>query len=150
MITKNDCVLLLTELQDKGVNVKPYISKLMSTSDLNLDVLKFLNSQRELDVNAFYNMIRMNYNKKKSSLYINIMKEIDNPADVLTTLSAMLTQIILYSNKLENPERFLSHVRAKEISQVLSNYFTRFDITNAVRLLRIIKCDIKALESIRE
>lgn len=149
MIKKTDCILLLTEMQEKGVDVNKQISRLMSSADLPLEVLKFINDNRQLDVVSFYNNLRVNYNKKKSSLYINIVKEIDEPQEVLTTLSAMLTQILLYSKKLENKSLFLKHSRAEEITKVLDNYFKTYDITSAIRLMRLIKADVKALESIR-
>ena len=99
MIKKNDCILLLTEMQEKGINVSKQISQLMSSQDMSLDVLKFINDNRQLDLLSFYEKMRINYNKKKSSLYINIVKEIEEPQEVLITLSAMLTQILLFSKK---------------------------------------------------
>lgn len=149
MIKKTDCILLLTEMQEKGVNVTKQISHLISSADLPLEILKFINDNRQLDVLSFYGRMRMNYNKKKSDLYINIVKEIDEPQEILTTLSAMLTQILLYSKQLENKQLFLKHSRADEITKVLDNYFKTYDITNAIRLMRLIKADVKALESIR-
>ena len=89
MIKKTDCLLLLTELQENGLDVKDQINKLMRTSDLNLDVLKFINDTRPLEVTQFYERLRHNYNKKKSDLYINIVKEITNPEEVLTTLASL-------------------------------------------------------------
>lgn len=149
MIKKTDCVLLLTEMQEKGKNVSKHINKLMLSEDIPLEVLKFINENRQLDVLAFYEKLRSNYNKKKSNLYINIVKEIEEPQEILTTLSAMLTQILLFSKHLENKQMFLQHSRAHEITKVLDNYFKTYDITNALKLLRLIKADIKALESIK-
>lgn len=149
MIKKTDCVLLLTEMQEKGKNVSKHINKLMLSEDIPLEVLKFINENRQLDVLAFYEKLRSNYNKKKSNLYINIVKEIEEPQEILTTLSAMLTQILLFSKRLENKQMFLQHSRAHEITKVLDNYFKTYDITNALKLLRLIKADIKALESIK-
>ena len=97
----------------------------------------------------FYEKIRKSYNAKKSPLYINIVKEVDNPREVLTTLSAMLNQILLFSNTVEDKQMFLRHSRAQEITKILSNYFQTYDLTNCIRLMRIIKADLKALESIR-
>ena len=89
------------------------------------------------------------YNKKHSKIYINIVKEIDNPNDVLTTLSSLLTQILLYSNRLEDDRiLFLNHSRANEITEVLNNYFETYDITKAIRLLKLIKADLMAFEYI--
>lgn len=150
MITKNDCILLLTSLQEKGLEVKSYIIKLMSEDDLNLDVLKFINDNRELELSKFYEKIRKNHNQKKSNLYGNIVKEIEEPQEVIITLSAMLTQILLYSKKLENKKLFLTHARANEITQVLNNYFDNYDIKNALKLMKVIKADIKCLESLKD
>lgn len=149
MITKNDCILLLTDLQNNGVDTTPQMRKLLSTPDINLEVIKFINDSRQLDVSRFYEHLRHNYNHKKSKLYINIVKEVENPADVLTTLSSMLTQILLYSNKCNDREMFLKHSRAEEISMVLTKYFKQYDLTACLQLLRLIKIDLKALESIK-
>lgn len=148
MITKNDTILLLTELQNKGIDVTKQLRTVVSSTDVSIDVLKFINDNRQLDVNEFYNNLRVAYNKKKSKLYINIMKEIDDPQEVLTTLSALLTQILLYSKKLTNKKLFISHVRATEITTTLNNYFNNFNINTAISLLRLIKIDIRALESL--
>ena len=43
---------------------------------------------------------------------------------------------------------FLKHVRLNEIYQVLLNYTKTYDLTLAIKLLKLIKLDIKALESI--
>lgn len=151
MIKKTDCLLLLTEMQERGVEVTNQINYLMKSSTLPLEVLKFINDNRQLDLLGFYERLRENHNKKRSNLYKNIVKEIEEPEEVLTTLSAMLTQILLYSKKLnsESKQMFLQHSRADEITRVLQNYFITYDITNAVRLLRLIKADLKALESIK-
>lgn len=148
-ITKNDCLLLLTKMQEDGVDTKAQVNKLFSTPGIPLDVLKFINNHKQLDVISFYERIRKNYNNKRSKLYINIMKEIDDPEEVITTLSALLTQIILTSEKVDNKKLFLNNVRACEITRVLNNYFNTFDVESARKLLYLFKCDIKALESIR-
>ena len=148
-ITKNDCLLLLTKMQDEGIEVKPQIHKLIKSPSLSLEVLKFINDHRQLDITNFYEYIRNNYNKKKSNLYINIMKEIEEPDKAITTLSALLTQIILASKHVEDKKTFLKNARANEITQVLNNYFNTYDIKNALNLLHLFKCDIKALESLK-
>lgn len=152
MLTKNDCILLLTDLQEKGVDTKSQLYTLMRSSDINLDVLKFINDHRQLDVLAFYEKLRKSHNQKKSNLYINILKsdesEINNPEEILTTLSAMLTQILLFARTASDKTMFLKHARAQEISKVLNNYFVDYNLTNCTKLLRLIKCDLKALESL--
>ncbi len=149
MISKKDCILLLTDLEERGVDVSDEMKNVLRSQDVQIGTIKFINDHRQLDLSKFYDKVRRSYNKKKSNLYINIVKEVENPSDVLTTLSAMLTQILLYANSVEDREMFLRHARALDISRILSNYFSTYDITNCIRLLRIIKADIKALESIR-
>lgn len=149
MITKKDCVLLLSELQEKGIDVSSQLRELMASKSIPLDVLKYINDHRELEVTAFYNMLRVNYNKKKSNLYINIVKEIDDPQEVLTTLSALSLQELLYAKKLDNPTLFLEHSRFKDIQKCLLNYAISYDITNCLNLMRLLKADCKALESLK-
>ena len=148
MITKNDCYLLLAELNMKGLDTSEPIKELTSSNNLPLSVIKFINDNRQLDLTAFYEKIRKSYNNKKSVLYINIMKEIEQPQDVLTTLSSLLNQVLIYSKNAENKQLFLRHSRANEIAKVLLGYFKDYDLTNCVKLIKLIKADIKALESI--
>ena len=122
-LKKTDCILLLTELQDKGIDIKDNMNKLIQSPSLPLDVLKFINDNKQLDVCKFYEKIRKNYNDKKSDLYINIVKEIDDPQEVLTTLAALQLQVILYSKKVDNKKLFLDNMRALEITYVMNNYF---------------------------
>lgn len=150
MITKNDCILLLAEIKNNGVDTSSQLKELMSSSQLPMSVIKFINDNRQLELADFYNQIRKSYNNHQSKLYINIVKEIEDPTETLTTLSAMLTQILRYSKKVDNRTMFLRHARATDITKVLTNYFTTYDITLAQKLLRLIKADIKALESIKE
>lgn len=154
MLTRNDCLLLLSELEtfnnvDKE-KLKQITLKTASQLNISLDTLKFINTYKPLDVKNFYNQIRQHYNNKKSKLYINIVKEIDDTTKVLTTLSALLTQILLYSVKCDNKQLFLQHSRAKEISLALSKYFEDYDITICLQLMRIIKADIKVLEELEK
>ena len=149
MITKNDCILLLSDISSRNIDTTGAMKKLLSSSDINLDVIKFINDNRPLEVAQFYEQLRYNYNHKKSKLYINIVKEIEDTNDVLTTLSALLTQILLFSKKCEDREMFLKHSRAEEISMVLSRYFKYYDLQICIQLLRLIKLDLKALEMIK-
>ena len=107
MITKNDCYLLLSELNEKGVDTSSPIKDLMSSTSPSIDVIKFINDNRQLDLTAFYEKIRKSYNNKKSKLYINIVKEIEHPQDVLVTLSSLLNQILLFSKNAEDRQMFL-------------------------------------------
>lgn len=149
MITKNDCILLLSDINSRDIDTTGAMKKLLSSSEINLEVIKFINDNRPLEVLRFYEQLRYNYNHKKSKLYINIVKEIEDTNDVLTTLSALLTQILLFSKKCEDRELFLKHSRAEEISLVLSRYFKYYDLQTCIQLLRLIKLDLKALEMIK-
>lgn len=150
MLTTNDCLLLLSEIESKGINTKEVTTKLV-TSGLTQDVLKYIDTYRPLEVKQFYENIRKNYNNKKSKLYKEIV-QIDQkqPKDVVVTLSCLLTQILLFSNKVEDRQLFLNHSRADEISKVLHNYFVSYDMTLCVKILNLIKADLKALESLKD
>ena len=78
MITRNDCYLLLAEINEKGIDTSAQIKSLMSSTSIPLDVIKFINDNRQLDLTSFYEKIRKSYNNKKSKLYINIVKEVEN------------------------------------------------------------------------
>ena len=147
MITKSDVILLLTELQNNGIDVSKELNKTINSQDISLDVLKKIHENRSLDILKFYEKIRKSYNDKKSKLYINIVKETEEVKDVLTTLSALLTQIILYAKNVDNMVMFYQHSRAQEITLVLNNYFKTYDLTNCIKLMKIIKADIKVCES---
>ena len=149
MISKNDCYLLLADLQNKNIDTDEAIKELMNANQIPLSVIKFINDNRQLDLFTFYQTIRKSYNKKKSNLYINIVKEIDDPNEVLTTLSAMLAWVVRYSKTVSDKQMFLKHARASDICKVLNIYFNTGDITNCIKLIRLIKADIKALESIK-
>ena len=148
MITKTDCILLLTEQQANGIDVSNMLNTLIKQQEPSIEVIKFINDNRQLDLSKFYEKIRKSYNNKKSNLYINIVKEIEDPNEVVITLSAMLTQILLFGKEAENKQLFLKHARAEEISLVLFNYFKNYDITNCIKLLKLIKADLKVVEFI--
>ena len=82
MITKNDCYLLLSELNEKGVDTSSPIKDLMSSTSPSIDVIKFINDNRQLDLTAFYEKIRKSYNNKKSKLYINIVNYSKNKGNL--------------------------------------------------------------------
>ena len=150
MISRNDCLLLLADMNDNGIDTADITRKLFATNEVSMDVIKFINDHRQLDLSAFYEKLRKSYNNKKSNLYINLVKEdIDDPTKLLSTLASLQLQILLFSDKAEDREMFLRHSRAREISLVLSNYFKTYDLTNCVKLLRLLKADLKALESIK-
>ena len=99
MIDKRDCFILLSELQDDGVEeAQKYLNQLLASKQQSLEVIKFINDNRQFDANKFYEKIRKAYNDKKSQLYMNIVREDNFDADnILTTLAALNLQILLFS-----------------------------------------------------
>lgn len=148
MITRNDCLILLNELNVKGIDTSKQLLAIVAQKNPSIEIIKFINDNRQLDLTNFYYKIRKSYNEKRSKLYINIVKEVEDPNEVLTTLSAMLTQILIFARTVEDKTMFLRHARAEEISAVLNNYFKNYDITYAQKLLKVIKADIKCIEYI--
>ena len=131
----------------EGKNVDNEINKLLKSESIPFDVLKFIHDNRQFNVAAFYELLRKNYNRKKSNLYINIVKEeLDNPIEVLTTLAALNLQILLFAKKLPDNKMFLKHSRAEEITQVLNNYYKTYDLIPCLKLLKLIKADLIAFE----
>ena len=120
----------------------------MVARDIPLEVLKFISDNRGLEVSKFYEMLRRSHNQKKSPLYTNILKEIDDPQEVVTTLSCLLTQILLYGKKLENRDQFFREVRAEELTRVLNNYFKTGLYEECLNLIKVIKSDLLVLEYI--
>jgi len=148
MITKRDCILLLSELSAKGINVNEMMQKAVTSADIDINVIKFINERRPFDACSFYEKIRKSYNSKKSNLYKNIVTcdEIDCTDSVLTTLAALNLQILLYEPNVSDSRMFLAHTRFEEISQVLLNYSRTFDLVPCIKVLQIIKADLKAFE----
>jgi hypothetical protein len=90
MISKNSLILLLSELQaTHKIDTTKQITEVASSQTISMDILKFINNYRELDICKFYTHLRKSYNQKKSKLYINIMKDITDPTEVLTTLASL-------------------------------------------------------------
>lgn len=150
MLTKSDLILILTDMQNKGIDIKNNLMKAVKSDSVSLEVLKFIQENRQLDISAFYTLLRKNYNSKKSPLYKNLVKEeMNEPEDVLTTLAALNLQILLYAKKLDDNKLFLKHSRAEEITFVLNNYYKNYDLIPCLKLLRLIKADLKAFESLK-
>ena len=149
MITKNDCLSILVKLEDSGaIEANYYIKKLMVSREPSVEVLKFISQQRGFEIGRFYEMLRKNHNKHKSPLYTNILKDITDQKEVLTTLSSLLTQILLYGSKLENALAFYREARAEEISRVLNAHFKTGDLEACLTMLQIIKSDLLVMEYI--
>lgn len=145
MITKDDCMSILLKLEDQGININSIMRKLVIAKDIPLDVLQFIAQNRGVEALNFYEMLRVRYNKKKTPLYKNILKE-NSDTEITTILACLLTQIVLYSKKLESKELFLKEIRAEEIARVLQSYFETDDLEQCKKLLHLIKADLMVLE----
>ena len=150
MITRRDCLLLLSELDARGIDTKEMLKLALKSQDANIAVIKFINDHRQLDANAFYEKVRKSYNQKKSTLYKNIVTcdEIDCSDTVLTTLAALNLQILLFADKVSDMRMFLAHTRFEEINQAMLNYSQTFDLVPCIKVLQIVKADLKAFEYI--
>lgn len=149
MITKNDCLTLLVALEDTGIDINAHMKKLITSKDIPMDVLKFILDHRGIEVANFYEMLRKKHNQKKSQLYHNIIKEIADPEELVTTLACLLVQITLYGRKLDsNQEIFKREVRAEEITRVLNIYYNTGALEQCIALMKLIKSDMLVLEYI--
>jgi hypothetical protein len=149
MINKSDLMTVLVTLEDRGLDINQPMRKLVASKEVPLDVLKFILDNRGIEVANFYEMLRKKHNDKKSPLYHNIVKDITDPEEIITTLACLLVQITLYSKKLPaNKEIFQREVRAEEITRVLNNYYSTGTLDNCLSLLRLLKSDLLVLEHI--
>jgi len=149
-ISKNDCYLILYDLKNKGIDTTIPLKQILNSNSVPIEVIKFINDNRQLDVLKFYEKLRKSYNEKKSTLYLNIVKEeLKDPKEVLIVLSSLNLQVLLFAKNVENREMFLNHARFSDICACLLNYSKTFDILPCIKLLKIVKADLKALESIK-
>lgn len=149
MITKNDCLSLLVSLEDQGIDINKPMKKLITSKEIPMEVLKFILDNRGIEVANFYEMLRKKYNQKKSPLYHNIVKEVTDTDELITTLACLLVQITLYSKKLTtNREIFQREIRAEEITRVLNNYYATGEFDQCLALIRLLKTDLIVLEHI--
>lgn len=148
MLQKTDVILLLTDLQEQGIDVKDQLNKTIVSPTVQLDVLKFINDHRSLDVTEFYKHIRKSYNNKRSDLYVNIMKEVEDPQELLTTLASFSLQSILYSKNVSNKQMFLRHARLEDVEKCLLDYAQTYSLINCQNLISLLRADIKAVEAL--
>ena len=149
MITKNDCLTMLVAMEDQGIDIDAPMKKLITSKDIPLDILKFILENRGIEVADFYEMLRRKHNQKKSPLYHNIVKDIEDTDEIITTLACLLVQITLYSRKLSTgKEAFQREVRAQEIASVLNDYYTTGELDQCLALLKLLKTDLLVLEHI--
>lgn len=149
MITKNDCLTLLVSLEDKGINIDNQMKKLLTSKEIPMETLKFILDNRGIEVANFYEMLRKKHNQKKSPLYHNIVKDITDVDEIITTLACLLVQITLYSKKLQsNRDIFQREIRAEEITRVLNDFYTTGELDQCIALIKLLKADLLVLEHI--
>jgi hypothetical protein len=137
---------ILVSLEDRGININTQMHKLLVSKDLPLDVLQFIADNRGFEAINFYEMLRKKHNKNKSPLYTNLLKGQDDPKELLITLTCLLTQIALYSKKLDNASGFLNEIRFNDLSKAMYTYSETDSIDEVVKVLNAIKTDLLVLE----
>ena len=150
MITKTECLNLLFDLKDNGVDCTQQIKQLISMSEPTIEIIKFINDNKELNVRKFYEKLRKSYNKGYSKLYKNIVSNDDVQRDskeILCTLASLQLQILLFNKTIDDTD-FLQNARFDEINKVLINYYNTKDIIPCIRLINLVKSDLKVLEEI--
>lgn len=148
MVTKNDCVLLLSQIGTD--EAKSELNKLLKNG-ITIDTIKCINSNRQLSVSAFYEKVRNSYNNKKSKLYINIVKgNLQDADDILTTLASLQLQILLFAKTVEDRQLFLRHARFNDISAVLNHYGKTYDLIPCQQLLSYVRADLKVFEECKK
>ena len=150
MISKLDVLSLLSDLKDRGEDVTTYEQEVIKNVSVPLSVIKFLNEKRSFEVSKFFEKLRYSYNHKKSNLYLNIVKEISDVEDVLTTLASYNLQVLIYAKKVEDKEMFYRNTRVEEVTRVLNNYYKTFDLEECITVLSLLKADIKLFECVKE
>ncbi len=147
MLTKSDCLSILVKMEDAGIDVRNNMKELLISKDIPTKVLEFIVKNKWIEAGNFYEMLRKKHNQKKSPLYVNILKDIENEDQCITTLVCLLVQINLYSNKLEkDKDLFLKEIRAEELLKVLHEYYSTKDSSSCLNLLKLIKTDLLVLE----
>lgn len=150
MISKLDILSLLNELKERGEDVISYEREVVSSSSIPLNIIKFLNDKRSFEVSKFFEKLRHSYNHKKSDLYLNIVKEVSDVEDVLTTLASYNLQVLLFAKKVEDKEMFYRNARVEEVTRALNNYYKTFELDSCLQILSLIKADIKLFESVKD
>jgi hypothetical protein len=147
-ISKQECLNLLFELKNNGVDTSAQIKTLLLQKSPSIEIIKFINDHKELDIRRFYEKLRRSYNDKHSKLYINIVKcnEIDSD-ELICCAGALLQQILLFNRNAESND-FLTQARFNEILDCLKHYYETKDLIQVRTLLNLVKADLKILEEI--
>lgn len=150
MITKNDTILLITEIQNNGVDCTQALKRATLESQVSLETLKFIDDNRPLDLKQFYEKLRKSYNEHHSKLYKNIVSfdadvEIN---EVPAILNSYTMQVLLFSKSLQNKQLFFKFSRLEEVYRCLHYYSKTYDLIPCVKMMNLLRADIKTLEEI--
>ena len=150
MLTNNDLTVLLMQLEKENVEgASAMLKRTLGKRGVDFEALSFINKVRPLEVTNFYEHIRKNYNNKRSDLYKNIVRGEWDADTALSTLHAFALQVFLFSKHIDEKNRtmFYKHARAEEVSRVLHDYYSTYDLDSALKMLSLLKADIVAFES---
>lgn len=149
MITLNDCLLMLANIKANNIDTSKMENEVLENG-VTKKVIKFIKENGDLDIYDFYEKLRKSYNDKKSKLYINIVKEdFTNVDNIPTTMASYVLQTLLFSKQAKDANLFLEQSRYTDCCDCLLEYGKNGDLIPCIRLLQIIKQEIKALEEIR-
>lgn len=150
MITKEDCLSILVRLSDEGINTDKELAITAASKEVPFEILKFIYNKRGTYLSDFCGMLRRKHNQGKSPLYINIMKEITDKKDVITTVTALLMQITLFGTKLTDDQRetFYKEARVNLILSVLADYYNYDNYDKCIALLKVFKADMLVAEAV--
>ena len=147
-ISKQECLSLLFELKENGVDTSAQIKSLLLQKSPSIEIIKFINDHRELDIRKFYEKLRHSYNNKHSKLYGNIVRcnEIDGD-ELICCAGALLQKILLFNKKVESID-FLKQARFNELLSCMKHFYETRDLVQVRKLLNYVKADLKVLEEI--
>lgn len=109
--------------------------------------IRYLASIQSLDIANFFEHLRSSCNKGKSRLYINLMKEENNPDDLIITLSSYILQANIYLKKSVNKRLFTEEAQLAEATEALNSYYKTRDLQLILNEVSKIKANIKLWES---
>ena len=149
-ITSNDCLLILYDMQEKGIDAKNYITKAINSEFPTVELIQFINKNRQFDLQKFYEKLRKSYNNKKSILYKNIVKEDLPSQELLTTLASLQLQTLLFAKTVKDKQMFLKHARFQELSKCMLNYAKKYDLIPCIEILKLVKADLKLFQYVKK
>lgn len=148
IITKDDCLNLLFDLGENGVEVDKEIKHLLVLPEPDVETITFINNHKELNLRKFYEKLRRSYNDKKSKLYKNIVDTNSlSPKELPICLASLQLQILLFNKELDDTS-FLTQSRFNSITQCLQNFYKTGDYIPCQQLLNLFRVDLKFLEEI--